>query len=175
MEIHPTAPGSRRSTCIHCRTKRCARSLLDVADRATRVARMPLGDVLGASPCRNNECPSVIIVHRSRCARSSSSSSSSVSVSIKTTTSVRTSTSYSAICVAARAARRGRDGNGVLGTTIICSGNSKNRTTASARPPTGAPSAAQCRRTRSCGRGSARVSGRTPPGPSSDRSKSSGC
>ena len=49
--------------------------------------------------------------------RSSSSSSSSVSVSIKTTTSVGTSTS----CVAARAARRGRDGSKILGTAIIWS------------------------------------------------------
>ena len=121
---------------------------------------------------------------------SSSSSSSSVSVSIKTTTSVGTSTSCSTICVAARAARRGRDGSEILGTAIIWSGTGESTGLSTATSwsticgsgtpragTTGATSpicSAVCRRTRSCGRGSAKASGRPPPGSSSNNLKSTG-
>ena len=141
-----------------------------------------------ASPWRTNECPSVVIVVDPGAALLLLLLVP-VSVSIKTTTSVGTSTSRSTICVAARAARRGRDGNEILGTAIICSGTAESTgfstatnwsTICGSGTPragtTGATSpncSAVCRRTRSCGRGSARVSGRTPPGPSSDRLKSS--
>ena len=123
--------------------------------------------------------------------RSSSSSSSSVSVSIKTTTSVGTSTSCYTICVAARAARRGRDGSEILGTAIIWSGTGEwtgfsTATSWSTNCGSGTPRAgttgatspicsALCRRTRSCGRGSAKASGRPPPGSSSNNLKSIGC
>ena len=121
----------------------------------------------------------------------SSSSSSSVSVSIKTTTSVGTSTSCSTICVAARAARRGRDGSKILGTAIIWSDTTESTCLfmatswsticglGTAREGTmGATSAScfmVCRCTRSCGPGgSARLAGRLPPGSSSYRLKSTG-
>ena len=105
-----------------------------------------------------------------------------------------TSANCSAICVAARAARRGRGGQEIMGTSITCSGTemSKCLTASTSWSPDCGTGASRictigakrtksticstvCRWTRSCGPGgSARLAGRLPPGSSSNKLKSTG-
>ena len=125
-----------------------------------------------------------------RCCRRRATTSSSSSASTSSNEGTGTSTNCSAICVAARTARPGRDGHEILGTALTCSGieASKSLSTATSWSTicgtgtsriwtTGAKSAScstVCRCTHSGGRGSAKASGRSPPGSSSNNLKSSG-
>ena len=94
------------------------------------------------------------------------------------------------ICVAARAARGGRDGQEILGTKKTCSGIAASKrmstysswsticgSSTSRNCTVGVKSAScptVCRCTWSCGRGSAKATGRSPPGSSSNNWKSFG-
>ena len=133
-----------------------------------------------ASPWRTNECPSVIIVIDPRAALLLLHVVLLHRVRLHQDHHVRRHFHqlFHTICVAARAARRGRDGNEILGTAIIGSGTVESTGFSTATNwsticgsetlragTTGATSpncSAVCRRTRSCGRGSAKTPGRTP-------------